>query len=126
MNNVSRYLTAVAFSLAGVAAHANAAVEQNSCGSSTCFQLAPVAKPGSEGLIAADGASRTPQGQTLAADGSSRTPQGQTLAADGSSRTPQGQTLAADGSSRTPQGQTLAENGASRTPQSQWLESQTA
>ncbi|MCH4897880.1 hypothetical protein [Pseudomonas sp. B707] len=112
MNNVSRYLTAVAFSLAGVAAHANAAVEQDSCGSSTCFQLAPVAKPGSDGLIAADGASRTPQGQTLAADGSSRTPQGQTLAADGSSR--------------TPQGQTLAENGASRTPQSQWLDNQTA
>ncbi|WP_236196825.1 hypothetical protein [Pseudomonas glycinae] len=98
MNNVSRYLTAVAFSLAGVAAHANAAVEQNSCGSSTCFQLAPVAKPGSDGLIAADGSSRTPQGQILAADGASR----------------------------TPQGQTLAENGASRTPQSQWLDSQTA
>lgn len=98
MNNVSRYLTAVAFSLAGVAAHANAAVEQHSCGSSTCFQLAPVAKPGNDGLIAADGSSRTPQGQRVAADGSSH----------------------------TPQGQTLAENGASRTPQSQWLENQTA
>ncbi|MCX4218981.1 MULTISPECIES: hypothetical protein [Pseudomonas] len=98
MNNVSRYLTAVAFSLAGVAAHANAAVEQHNCGSSTCFQLAPVAKPGSDALIAADGASRTPQGQMVAADGSSH----------------------------TPQGQMVAENGASRTPQSQWLESRTA
>jgi hypothetical protein len=98
MINVSRFLTAVAFSFAGVAAHANAAVEQNTCGSSTCFQLAPVAKPGSDGLIAADGASRTPQGQMVAADGSSH----------------------------TPQGQMVAENGASRTPQSQWLDSQTA
>jgi hypothetical protein len=124
MNNVSRFLTAIAFSLAGVVTHANAAVEQHSCHSGTCFQLTPVAKQGSDGLIAADGASRTPQGQMFAADGSSRTPQGQMIAADGSSRTPQGQMFAADGSSRTPQGQMFAENGASRTPQSHWLESQ--
>ncbi|WP_322846723.1 hypothetical protein [Pseudomonas sp. B33.4] len=112
MNNVSRFFTAVAFCLAGVAAHANAAVEQHSCHSSTCFQLTPVAKQGTDGLIAADGSSRTPQGQMFAADGSSHTPQGQMFAADGSSR--------------TPQGQMFAENGASRTPQSQWLESQSA
>ncbi|CAI8820416.1 conserved exported hypothetical protein [Pseudomonas sp. IT-347P] len=110
MNNVSRFLTAIAFSLAGVAAHANAAVEQHSCHSGSCFQLTPLAKPGADGLIAADGASRTPQGQMFAADGYSRTPQGQMIAADGASR--------------TPQGQMVAENGASRTPQSQWLESQ--
>ncbi|WP_065260372.1 hypothetical protein [Pseudomonas bananamidigenes] len=112
MINVTRFLTAVAFSFAGVAAHANAAVEQNTCGSSTCFQLAPVAKPGHDGLIASDGSSRTPQGQMVAADGASHTPQGQMVAADGSSH--------------TPQGQMVAENGASRTPQSQWLDSQTA
>jgi hypothetical protein len=75
MNNVSRFLTAIAFSLAGVAAHANAAVEQHSCHSGTCFQLTPVAKQGSDGLIAADGSSRTPQGQMFAENGASRTPQ---------------------------------------------------
>jgi len=75
MNNVSRFLTAIAFSLAGVAAHANAAVEQHSCHSSTCFQLTPVAKQGSDGLIAADGSSRTSQGQMFAENGASRTPQ---------------------------------------------------
>jgi hypothetical protein len=75
MNNVSRFLTAIAFSLAGVAAHANAAVEQHSCHSSSCFQLTPVAKQGSDGLIAADGSSRTPQGQMFAENGASRTPQ---------------------------------------------------
>ncbi|WP_192553260.1 hypothetical protein [Pseudomonas sp. IzPS59] len=98
MNNVSRFLTAIAFSFAGVAAHANSAIEQSSCAGSTCFQLSPVAKQGSDALIAADGASHTPQGQMVAADGSSH----------------------------TPQGQMVAENGASRTPQSQWLDSQNA
>ncbi|VEF10460.1 Uncharacterised protein [Pseudomonas fluorescens] len=112
MNNVSRFLTAFAFSFAGVAAHADSSVETGSCGSSTCFQLTTVAKEGSDALIAADGSSRTPQGQMVAADGSSRTPQGQMVAADGSSR--------------TPQGQLVAENGASRTPQGQWLDDQNA
>ncbi|MVW87133.1 hypothetical protein EI969_14505 [Pseudomonas sp. PB101] len=65
MNNVSRFLTAVAFSLAGAAAHANAAVEQSACGSSTCFQLTPVAEKGTQGFLAQDGSSRTPQGQLL-------------------------------------------------------------
>lgn len=75
MNNVTRYLTAIAFSLAGVAAHANAAVEQGACTSSTCFQLTPVAKQGSDALLVEDGFSRTPQGQVVAENGSSRTPQ---------------------------------------------------
>ncbi len=48
MNNVTRFLTAIAFSVAGAAAHANAAVEQNACGSSTCFQLTPVAGKGGD------------------------------------------------------------------------------
>jgi hypothetical protein len=48
MNNVTRFLTAVAFSVAGAAAHANAAVEQKSCGSATCFQLTPVAQKGQQ------------------------------------------------------------------------------
>jgi hypothetical protein len=79
MNNVSRFFTAVAFSRAGVAAHANAAVEQHSCHSGSCFQLTPLAKQGSDGLIAADGSSRTPQGQLFAENGASRTPQSQWL-----------------------------------------------
>ena len=65
MNNLSRFLTAAAFSLAGAAAHANAAVEQGSCGSSTCFQLTPVTKQGADALLAQDGSGRTPQGQLV-------------------------------------------------------------
>ncbi|MEJ8865976.1 hypothetical protein [Pseudomonas jessenii] len=79
MNNVTRYLTAIVFSVAGVAAHANAAVEQSACASNTCFQLTPVAEKGTQGFLAQDGSSRTPQGQMLAENGSSRTPQGQLL-----------------------------------------------
>ena len=93
MNTITRYMTAVVFALAGAAAHANTAVEQGACGSGTCFQLTPVAQEVVHGLIAQDGASRTPQGQMVAEDGSSRTPQGQMLAENGGSRTPQGQTL---------------------------------
>ncbi|WP_411959827.1 hypothetical protein ACK3BE_19110 [Pseudomonas mandelii] len=63
MNNVTRFLTAVAFSAAGAAAHANTAVEQKSCGSATCFQLTPVAEQGAHAFLAQDGSSRTPQGQ---------------------------------------------------------------
>ena len=78
MKNLTRFLTASAFALAGAAAHANAAVEQSHCGSNTCFQLTPVAK-GSNGLIAEDGASRTTQGQRIAENGARHTPQGQWL-----------------------------------------------
>ncbi|KQZ78959.1 MULTISPECIES: hypothetical protein [unclassified Pseudomonas] len=76
MNNVSRFLTAIAFSVAGAAAHANAAVEQSACGSSTCFQLTPVAQKGGEGFLAEDGYNRTPQAQVVAENGYSHTPQG--------------------------------------------------
>jgi len=79
MNNVSRYLTAIVFAVAGAAAHANAAVEQSACASNTCFQLTPVEEKGTQGFLAQDGSSRTPQGQMLAENGSSRTPQGQLL-----------------------------------------------
>jgi hypothetical protein len=79
MNNVSRFLTAIAFAVAGAAAHANAAVEQSACASNTCFQLTPVEEKGTQGFLAQDGFSRTPQGLMLAENGSSRTPQGQLL-----------------------------------------------
>ncbi|WP_047530529.1 hypothetical protein [Pseudomonas sp. 11/12A] len=79
MNHISRYLTAIAFSVAGVAAHANAAVEQSACGSSTCFQLTPVAQKGGDAFLAEDGYNRTPQGQVVAENGYSRTPQGKQL-----------------------------------------------
>jgi hypothetical protein len=65
MNNVSRILTAITFSVAGAAAHANAAVEQSVCTSNTCFQLTPVAEKGTQDFLAQDGSSRTPQGQLL-------------------------------------------------------------
>jgi hypothetical protein len=76
MNNVTRFITAIAFSVAGAAAHANAAVEQSACGSSTCFQLTPVAGKGGDGFLAEDGYNRTPQGQVVAENGYSHTPQG--------------------------------------------------
>lgn len=63
MNNVTRFLTAAAFALAGATADANAAVEQTSCGSSTCFQLTPVNAQGGGDFLARDGSSHTPQGQ---------------------------------------------------------------
>ncbi|MHC8367387.1 hypothetical protein ACYZT9_16410 [Pseudomonas sp. ZT5P21] len=65
MNNLTRFLTATAFALAGAAAHANAAVEQNTCGSSTCFQLTPVTGQGANALLVQDGSDRTPHGQLL-------------------------------------------------------------
>ena len=65
MNNVTRFLTAIAFSAAGAAAHANAAVEQKSCGSATCFQLTPLGEKGGNAFLAEDGSGRTPQGQQL-------------------------------------------------------------
>jgi hypothetical protein len=107
MNNVTRFLTAITFSFAGVAAHANVAVEQNACGSTICSQLAPVAEQSDNALLAEDGFSRTPLGQMIAEDGSSRTPQGQRVAEDGSSRTPQGQRVAENGSGQTPLGRML-------------------
>ncbi|MGE8154805.1 hypothetical protein ACQKP5_26610 [Pseudomonas vancouverensis] len=65
MHNLTRYLTAFVFSVAGVAAHANASVEQSACGSSTCFQMTPVAEKGDHGFLVENGSSHTPQGQYL-------------------------------------------------------------
>ncbi len=79
MHNVSRFLTAIAFSLSGFAAHADASVEQNSCHGGSCLQLTPMTRQSIDSLLAADGASRTPQGQMFAENGASRTPQGQWL-----------------------------------------------
>ncbi|WP_338525136.1 hypothetical protein NUH87_05715 [Pseudomonas batumici] len=47
MNHVKSCLTAIVFSLAGVAVHANAAAESRHCDSGVCFQLAPLAEDGS-------------------------------------------------------------------------------
>jgi hypothetical protein len=79
MINVSRFLTAIAFCVAGAAAHANAAVEHNTCASGTCFQLTPVAKKSGDALLVEDGYNRTPQGHVVAENGSSHTPQGKWL-----------------------------------------------
>lgn len=79
MHNVSRFLTAIAFSLSGFAAHADASVEQNSCHGGSCLQLTPLARQSIDSSLAADGASRTPQGQMFAENGANRTPQGQWL-----------------------------------------------
>jgi len=65
MINVTRFLTAIAFSVAGAAAHANAAVEQKSCGSATCFQLTPVGEKGGNAFLVENDGNRTPQGQLL-------------------------------------------------------------
>ncbi|MCP1625259.1 hypothetical protein [Pseudomonas nitroreducens] len=138
MKNLKTFVTAVAFSLAGVAVHANAASEASCTHGAACFQLTPLAEKGVAPQLAEDGFSRTPLGmrvnseapaqQTLASDGFSRTPLGmrvnaqepakQTLASDGFSRTPLGmrvnaqepaqQTLAADGFGRTPLGKRVA------------------
>ncbi|MFI8479100.1 hypothetical protein ACIGCM_00810 [Pseudomonas sp. NPDC078700] len=75
MNNLTRYLTAVAFSFAGVASHAQAEAKATACGSSTCFQLTPLAKDVGNNVLAEDGSSLTPQGRMVAENGYSRTPQ---------------------------------------------------
>ncbi|WP_339485540.1 hypothetical protein [Pseudomonas sp. EL_65y_Pfl2_R95] len=72
MNNLTRYLSAAAFAFAGVASHVQAA-EQKTCGSTSCFQLTPVAKEAVIKVLAEDGSSLTPQGRMLAENGSSRT-----------------------------------------------------
>ncbi|MFW0754951.1 hypothetical protein ACN1C3_09365 [Pseudomonas sp. H11T01] len=79
MKNVKSFLTAIVFSLAGVAVHANAATENHRCESGICFQLTPLAGRGALPVLAADGSSRTPQGMQVAENGSSRTPQGMQL-----------------------------------------------
>ena len=118
MKTLKNLLTALVFSLAGAAVHANAASENHRCESGICFQLTPLAGKGTLRLLAEDGSSRTPQGlqgdaPMLAVDGSSRTPQGLQNAAP---------LLAEEGFGRTPLGLQgyeaawVAENGFSRTP----------
>ncbi|SDV11103.1 hypothetical protein [Pseudomonas mucidolens] len=65
MNHIKSFLTAVSFSIAGAAAHANAAIEQSSGGSATCFQLTPVSGKDTHALLATDGSSRTAQEQPV-------------------------------------------------------------
>ncbi|MBD9504191.1 hypothetical protein M2D07_023275 [Pseudomonas sp. BGr12] len=114
MKNLKTFLTAVAFSFAGVAVHANAAAEASCSHSAVCFQLTPLADKSAAPQLAEDGFSRTPLGmrvnpevpaqQTLAEDGFSRTPLGMRV----NSEVPAQQTLAADGFGRTPLGKRVA------------------
>lgn len=65
MMNLKSFLTSIAFSLAGIAVHANAASENHRCERGICFQLTPVAGKGALPVLAEDGFSRTPQGKRL-------------------------------------------------------------
>lgn len=103
MKSLNSFLTAVAFSLAGVAVHANAASENQRGESGICFQLTPLAGKGSQPTLSENGASRTPLGQQL--------DQQQRVAEDGFSRTPQGMQVEA-----------VASNGFSRTPLGRWVD----
>ena len=82
MNKLNTLLTAIAFSLAGVAVHANAA-QTNCSNGNACFQSTPVAGKSGAAQLAEDGYSRTPlamqHNQTLAENGSARTPLGMHL-----------------------------------------------
>ncbi|WP_160288014.1 hypothetical protein [Pseudomonas knackmussii] len=121
MNKLNTLLTAIAFSLAGVAVHANAA-QTNCSNGNACFQSTPVAGKSGAAQLAEDGYGRTPLGMqqnpSLAENGSARTPLGQQLQEQ--------QKVAEDGSSRTPLGlqqdQSLAENGSAQTPLGMQLE----
>ncbi|MGY2227387.1 hypothetical protein HX881_04770 [Pseudomonas gingeri] len=65
MNHIKTYLSAIAFSLAGAAVHADAATEKRQCPDGVCFQLTPVAAQPSAPLLGENGSSRTPQGRYL-------------------------------------------------------------
>ncbi|WP_017906525.1 hypothetical protein [Pseudomonas asplenii] len=65
MNHVRTYLSAIAFSLAGVAVHADAATEKRQCRDGQCFQLTPVGAQQKAPLLSENGASHTPQGRYL-------------------------------------------------------------
>jgi hypothetical protein len=86
MKNLKTLVTAVFFSLAGVAVHANAATEASCSQGAVCFQLSPLAEKSTAPQLAEDGSSRTPLGMRL----DSAEPAQQTLAADGFGRTPLG------------------------------------
>ncbi|MGE8499898.1 MAG: hypothetical protein ACN6O6_20545 [Pseudomonas sp.] len=100
MKSLNSFLTAVAFSLAGVAVHANAASENQRGESGLCFQVTPLAGKGSVPTLTESGASRTPLGQKL-----------ERVVEDGFSRTPQGM-----------QSEAVASNGFSRTPLGRWVD----
>ncbi|NWB30012.1 hypothetical protein [Pseudomonas gingeri] len=65
MNPVKTYLSAIAFSLAGAAVHADAAAEKRQCPDGVCFQQTPVADQSHASLLSENGSSRTPQGRYL-------------------------------------------------------------
>ncbi|WP_419735852.1 hypothetical protein [Pseudomonas sp. COR18] len=65
MNHVRTYLSAIAFSLAGAAVHADAATEKRQCPDGQCFQLTPVGEQQTAPLLGENGSSRTPQGRYL-------------------------------------------------------------
>lgn len=96
MNTLKSLVTAITFSLAGVAVHANAA-EARCAHGAVCFQLTPVAEEGASPQLAEDGFSRTPLGKRV----NSAAPAQQTIAADGYSRTPLGKRAAASHESAT-------------------------
>lgn len=90
MKNLKTVVTAIAFSLAGVAMHASAAVEASCTPAAACFQLTPLADRNAAPQLAEEGFSRTPLGMRV----NSQAPAQQTLAADGSARTPLGKRVA--------------------------------
>ncbi|MDH0289892.1 hypothetical protein N7414_12265 [Pseudomonas sp. GD04087] len=90
MKNLKTFVTAVAFSLAGVAVHANA-TEASCAHAAACFQLTPLAERSVTPELAEDGFSRTPLGMRV----DSPTPAQQRIAADGFGRTPLGKRVAA-------------------------------
>jgi len=90
MKNLKTFITAIAFSLAGVAVHANAAAEANCSHGAACFQLSPLGDNGAVPQLAEDGFSRTPLGMRV----NSEMPSQQTIAADGFGRTPLGKRVA--------------------------------
>ncbi|QXI25976.1 hypothetical protein [Pseudomonas vanderleydeniana] len=65
MNHVKTYLSAIAFSLAGAAVHADAATEKRQCPDGHCFQLTPVGEQQKTPLLVENGSSHTPQGRYL-------------------------------------------------------------
>ena len=90
MKNLKTFVTAIAFSLAGVALHANAAAEASCSHGAVCFQLTPLANQGPAPQLAEDGFSRTPLGLRV----NSAEPAPQSIAADGFGRTPLGKRVA--------------------------------
>ncbi|GGM29470.1 hypothetical protein ACFQDN_20260 [Pseudomonas asuensis] len=98
MKNLKTYLTALAFSLAGVAVHANAASDNQQGVSGICFQLIELVGKGAFHSLAENGFDRTRLGKHLEhSNGSFSRPlesvQTKGLASDGLIRTPLGRQL---------------------------------